>query len=109
MDSQLDTDTWTPEVAQRLVQARKRRRRGDERKALLLLREACYLSREDPRLWAMYGAQCWALNKPDDARQAFRQALWFRERVKDERRARVLRSLLRAMNSERSPSSLRAA
>ena len=109
MDSPLETDAWTPEVAQRVAQARKRRRRGDERKALLLLREACYLSREDPRLWAMYGAQCWALNKRDDARQAFRQALWFRERAKDEPRARVLRCLLRKMDSDGSPSSLRAA
>jgi len=102
-------NTWPTEIAQRVEQARKRRRRGDSRRALVLLREACCLAGDDPKLWAMYGVQCWWLHKRDEARTALRQALWLRERARDSARARVLRGLLLAMESACAPDSVRAA
>jgi len=92
-----------------LEQARRQRRRGDARRALVLLREACFLAGTDARLWTLYGIQCWRMSRGDDARQALRQALWLRERAHDEPRARVLRRLLDAAESHLCPDSLRAA
>lgn len=81
---------------QRLHQARRQRRRGDERKALLILREVCFQAASDARLWTLYAHQCWRTGRRDDACQALRQALWLREKARDEARARVLRALLSA-------------
>lgn len=81
-------------LEQRVEQARRQRRRGDERKALVLLREACFVAGADARLWVLYAAQSWRMGRLDDTRQALRQALWLRERAHDEPRAKVLRSLI---------------
>jgi Flp pilus assembly protein TadD len=86
-------------LEQRVEQARRKRRRGDERKALVLLRDACFLAGADARLWVLYAAQCWRMGRFDDTRQALRQALWLRERAHDEPRARVLRSLIAAADA----------
>ncbi|MFO7178133.1 MAG: hypothetical protein DIU78_005460, partial [Pseudomonadota bacterium] len=96
-------------VEARLKQAHRNRRRGDARRAFVLLREACFLAGDDARLWTLYAIQCWRMNRGDDARQALRQALWLRERAHDEPRARVLRRLLDAAESQLCPDSLRAA
>lgn len=74
--------------------ARRQRRRGDDRKALVLLREACFEAGSDARLWTLYAAQSWRMARYADARQALRQALWLRERAHDTARANVLRSLI---------------
>jgi Flp pilus assembly protein TadD len=96
-------------VNDRLQRARRQRLRGDQRKALLLLREACCLSENESRLWTLYGVQCWRMGQRDEARQALRQALWLRERDRDKARAHVLRGLLLAMESAVAPELVRAA
>jgi len=98
-----------PVVEERLEQARRRRNKGDQRRALILMREACCLSPQDPVLWTLFGVQCWRTNRRDEARQALRQALWLRERARDARRAHVLRALLLAMESACAQDAMRAA
>ncbi len=61
---------------------------------MLALREACYGSGEDARLWTLYAMSCLRAGKNDDGSQALRQALWLRERMKDEARAAVTRRLI---------------
>jgi len=96
-------------LEQQVQQAQRLRRRGDQRKALVLLREACFRAGSDARLWALYAMQCWRMGRADDARQAFRQALWFRERAGDAGRTRVLRALLNAAELRCCPDALKAA
>jgi len=98
-----------PIVEERLEQARRRRNKGDQRRALVLMREACCLSPQDPVLWTLFGVQCWRANRRDDARQALRQALWLREHTRDPKRAHVLRALLLAMESACAQDAVRAA
>lgn len=76
---------------------------------MLALRECCYLAREDPRLWTLYGVSCWRARRRDDALMALRQALWLRERRKDLSRARVLRTLLQRIEAGERPVRRRAA
>lgn len=96
-------------LEQRVEQARRQNRRGEPRKALVLLREACFSAGGDARLWTLYAAQCWRMGRLDDTRQALRQALWLRERANDERRARVLRTLIAAADAGNAFDTLRAA
>lgn len=70
-------------------------RRGDDRKAMLAAREACFGSPRDARLWALYGALCFRARRRDEALHAFGQSLWLRQRAKDERRVGVLQKLIR--------------
>lgn len=99
----------TDAVHDRLQRARRQRLRGDHRKALLLLREACCLSEKEARLWTLYSVQCWRMGQRDDARTSMRQALWLRQRENDHARAHVLRGLLLAMESAVAPALVRAA
>ncbi len=92
-----------------IQRARRHRERGDDRKALLLLREACCRDERDARLWTLFSVQCWRMGKRDEALRAMRQSLWLRERERDERRARVVRGLLLAMESANAPALVRAA
>lgn len=104
------TASSRPPIAnERLEQARRRRAKGDHRRTLVLMREACCLAAEDPVLWTLFGVQCWRVNRRDEARQAIRQALWLRERMGDERRAHVLRALLLAVESACAQNAVRAA
>jgi len=103
------TQSQTTPVDDRLQRARRQRLRGDQRKALLLLREACCLSEHEARLWTLYAVQCWRTGHRDDARTAMRQALWLRQRENDHARAHVLRGLLLAMESAVAPELVRAA
>lgn len=77
-----------------LRRARRCARKGDDRKALVALREACMSAGNDARLWALYGAQCWRARRGAEALHAMQQSLWFRVRSRDERRARVIRALI---------------
>ena len=74
-------------------------RKGDDRKALVALREACLSAGTDARLWVLYGVACWRARKADEALRAMRQALFFRERNRDERRARVVKALIAQIES----------
>ncbi len=78
-----------------LVQrARRLRRRGEARRAMLILREACYASENCARLWTLYAAECMRIGRRDDAVEALERAIWLRERNRDSARARVTRELL---------------
>jgi Flp pilus assembly protein TadD len=77
-----------------LNRARRHRRRGEHRKAMLALREACFTSDSDARLWTLYAMSCARAGRSDEAAQALRQALWLRERCDDAPRARVTRALI---------------
>lgn len=61
---------------------------------MLALREAVSRSDGDARLWTLYGVQCARAGKLEDAQRALGQALWFRQRARDVRRAEVTRRLL---------------
>lgn len=76
------------------------RRKGEQRKALLALRTACFQAEEDALLWAMYAAQCQRVGDRDGAAQAYQHAIWLRERQGDGRRAESLRSVVRRMDKE---------
>ncbi len=77
-----------------LDRARRFIKRGEDRRALLTLEQACYGAAQDARVWALYAAHCQRTNRLADAERAFRQALYLRERERDEARAVVLRRLL---------------
>jgi Flp pilus assembly protein TadD len=77
-----------------LNRARRHRRRGEHRKAMLALREACFSSDADARLWTLYAMSCLRAGRANDGAQALRQALWLRERCNDDARARVTRILI---------------
>jgi Flp pilus assembly protein TadD len=70
------------------------RRKGDERRAMLLLREAACASEDDPRIWALYGAQCLRAGRVDSAVQALGHATWLRERNGEAPKARAMQRLL---------------
>jgi Flp pilus assembly protein TadD len=61
---------------------------------MLALREACYSSDSDARLWTLYAMSCLRAGRARDGAQALRQALWLRERVRDDARAQVTRRLI---------------
>lgn len=77
-----------------LARARRARRRGQHRRAMMALREAACLSADDARIWTLYAAQCLRAGRRDEAVQALRQAAWLRQRARDAGRARVARLLL---------------
>lgn len=77
-----------------LSRVRRLRRRGEERRAMLLLREAAYSDRHDAVLWTSYADQCRRAGKREQADQALVHAIWLRERQNDAKRAGVTRLLL---------------
>jgi Flp pilus assembly protein TadD len=77
-----------------VARARRANGRGEKRQAMVALREACALTEEDARLWALYGNACARLNRIADAERAFRQALYLRQQAHDANRARVLRDII---------------
>ena len=83
-----------PRVVTLVRQARRHTLQGDTRKAMLAVREACFTSGTDARLWALYGAACRRARKHEEAKEAIRQAIYLRERERDARRAESLQRLL---------------
>jgi Flp pilus assembly protein TadD len=61
---------------------------------MLALREACYASRADARLWTLYAMSCLRAGRAGDGTQALRQALFLRQQERDHARARVTRQLM---------------
>jgi Flp pilus assembly protein TadD len=70
------------------------RRRGDERRAMLALREAASSHEQDAKLWALYGVQCMRLGHMASASQALLHAAWLRDRQHEHRKASVTRDVL---------------
>src|SRR5688572_12337279 len=74
--------------------ARRQSERGDERRAMLILREECFAVEHDAGLWVHYGLSCLRARKRDEGFRALGHALWLRERNRDEARAQVMRDLI---------------
>jgi tetratricopeptide (TPR) repeat protein len=74
--------------------ARKLRDKGETRKALIALREACLRDENAAWLWTLYGSLLAEKGRPEDARAALRHALWLRRSAGDEKRAVVTERLL---------------
>jgi Flp pilus assembly protein TadD len=89
-------DAGTPEELL-LRRAKRHARRGEGRKAMLAVKEACFLAQKDARLWALYAYHCWNQRRTEEAADAMRQAIYLRERAREDRRADVLRCLLEKM------------
>ncbi|HKY37197.1 MAG TPA: hypothetical protein VJN18_14735 [Polyangiaceae bacterium] len=74
--------------------ARRQAERGDERRAMLILREECFAVESDAGLWVHYGLACVRARRHDEGFRALAHALWLRERARDEKRARVMRDII---------------
>ena len=94
----------TDPVASALCRARRARRRGTPREVVNALRLACSLREYDPTLWTMLGAALLRMDRTHEAVDAFRHALWLRERAGEERRAVVTRCLIDCVLRGVSPS-----
>ncbi len=81
-----------------LNRARRARRRGESRKALVALRSAAHADEGDARVWTLYGVQCAVVGKVEDAVRALGRARWLRERARDGARAHVTKQLEDALS-----------
>jgi Flp pilus assembly protein TadD len=77
-----------------VARARKHLRRGETRKALTALREACARDERAAWLWTVYGALLAKSGRREEAAAALRHALWLRRTSGDERRARSTKAVL---------------
>src|SRR5262245_18044503 len=80
-----------------IARARKARRRGDLRRAFLLLREAASIHEYDARVHALFGAAAVRAGRYDEGALALRHARWLRSRAGETGRADALSRLLRDM------------
>jgi hypothetical protein len=80
-----------------IASARRFRRRGDERRARQLLREACGLDEWRPRTFVILGAWLAEAHVRDEACQRFRHARWLNLRAGEHGRVRTLDVLLAAI------------
>jgi Flp pilus assembly protein TadD len=76
-----------------VVRSRKLRERGETRKALVLLRQACALDERRPRVWTLLGVHLARQGFGEDAVRALRQAGWLHARAGEKARAAVTRRL----------------
>lgn len=79
--------------------ARRQSERGDDRRAMLILREECFAIEGDARLWVLYGLSCLRVRRRDEGFRALAHALWLRERARDHKRAQVMRDLIAQLTS----------
>jgi hypothetical protein len=77
-----------------IARARRLRRRGDRRGALLALRQACLLDEWRARTYTLFGARASEAGRYDDAVKALRHARWLRQRAGETSRAAVTAQLL---------------
>jgi hypothetical protein len=90
--------------------ARRQSERGDERRAMLILREACFAAESDAPLWVHYGLSCLRARRKDEGFRALAHALWLRERTRDHARCRVMRELIAHLSGgDQLPMTLRKA
>ncbi|HEY6079921.1 MAG TPA: hypothetical protein VIW29_14000 [Polyangiaceae bacterium] len=79
--------------------ARRQSERGDDRRAMLILREECFAVESDARLWVFYGLASLRVRRRDEGFRALAHALWLRERARDHKRAQVMRDLIAQLTS----------
>jgi len=77
-----------------IARARKCRAKGDLRRALVLLREACSLDEWRARTWTLLGVFLAELGQGGEAAQALKQARWLRVRAGERSRAAVMDQLI---------------
>lgn len=82
-----------------LGRAWRHRRRGEHRRAMLVLHEACCRESSSARLWTLYAVQAWRAGRRQDAEDALKQALWLRQRERAPEKTRVTRALLASLAS----------
>jgi Flp pilus assembly protein TadD len=76
-----------------ITRARKARRKGEARRAVVLLRQACALDERRARAWALLGALLSREGTVDEAVQAFKQARFLCARAGEKARAEVIERL----------------
>lgn len=81
-------------LEQLVRKARKFRQKGEPRKALQTLREACLLDDQCAWVWTLYGSYLTHFHHPTEAQKAYRHALWLRRMGGDELRQRSTQALL---------------
>src|SRR3982751_4985351 len=74
--------------------ARRFRRRGDERGAMLSLRQAAHENENDAPLWTLYGGQCARVGRMNETERALSHAAWLRDRQREPGKARTTRAVL---------------
>jgi Flp pilus assembly protein TadD len=72
-----------------IARSRRERARGDTRRAVVLLRQACALDEWRARTWTLLGATLARTGAHDEARRALNQARWLRARAGEKARAAV--------------------
>src|SRR5258706_5688120 len=77
------------------------RRRGDDRRAMLLLREAAHGAEDRAAPWVQYGVQCARMGRLDEAERALAHAAWLRERAHEPAKARITRALRSLLSGTR--------
>jgi len=82
-----------------MSRVRRARQRGQERRATLLLRDACYRRRGEAKLWTLYGVQCLRNGQLADAEAALSQAVWLRTRSREPHKAATTRQLLQRLRA----------
>jgi Flp pilus assembly protein TadD len=76
------------------ARAQKLRRKGELRRAVVALREACAIDEENAVRWMLLGDVLFRTGKKDDAARAMKQALYLRERQGDRARANAIRRIM---------------
>jgi Flp pilus assembly protein TadD len=87
------------EVETLISRAMRMHRRGEERKALVLLRHASALDTHRARTWTLLGVLASQAGFGDEAKRALRHAEWLRGRAGDTARVDVTRMLLRKLEA----------
>jgi cytochrome c-type biogenesis protein CcmH/NrfG len=77
-----------------IARSRKARSRGEGRRALVLLRQACALDEWRARSWTLLGAHLAREGTVDEAARALNQARWLRARAGDAPRVAVTERLV---------------
>lgn len=89
----------TDDAGALLKRALRCRRRGELRKYKLTLRKACQRHETSARLWTQYAFACALSGDAEEARAALLQALWLRQRCREQRRVETTRELLARLSS----------
>jgi Flp pilus assembly protein TadD len=74
--------------------AQKLRRKGELRRAAVVLREACALDEKNAAHWASLGIVLFRMGKREEAAGALKQAVYLRERSGERTKATALRRVL---------------
>ena len=76
-----------------IARSRRVRERGDTRRAMVLLRQACALDEWRARSWTLLGVHLAREGASDEAGRALKQARWLRSRAGEKARAAVTERL----------------